>query len=136
MKNIIFALITLASANSFADLFNPNLKGYVVPADISVSFYENLMPGIGPIPDDRRVFFVKAIVEFCHTVNPLKFEIRAQEMATGGYALQLVATDLLVDCFGPTHKQELTYSLPMGVDKNGPFYNAQPIVVQDLGPVF
>lgn len=134
MKTVFLFVLLLAQSKAFA--FDLQLKGYVIPAQISVSYYENLMPIIGKVPEDRRVFFVKAVVEFCRPVNSLEFEVRAQEMGSGGYALQLVSQQLVMDCRGPKTAQELTFPLPMGVDKNGPFYNAQPITVENLGPVY
>lgn len=110
-----------------------------VPAKISVSYYENMMPIIvpdhGPVPADRRVYIVKAVVEFCRTVSSGEFSIQGQKLATGGYILQLVSASPVIDCFGPTHTQELTYGLPLGVDGKGPFYSAEPINVDYLGAV-
>lgn len=132
MKNVILVLASLLTFNANADIVFSNIN---VPAEISVSYYDNQMPLILPGPTDRRVFIVKAVVEFCRTVSADEFSIQATNLPTGGYVLQLVSASVLMDCFGPTHKQELNYGLPIGVNGDGPFYNAQPIVLEFLGTV-
>ncbi|MCB0378361.1 MAG: hypothetical protein KDD33_07700 [Bdellovibrionales bacterium] len=129
--SLIFSLM-LASQSVFAN-FVPTL----IDADFQVEYYRNLMPIVidpgMPTPGVREVYTVTAIVEFCRTVRPEDFRLIVTPVEHY-QNLALVSDEPMIDCFGPTRVQTLTYPLPADV-AGGPFSQTRPAPVKFLGDV-
>lgn len=135
MKSLIALFFVIFSQAGFASDIDLSIN-QPINAEIEVSYYRNLMPRINPDPNhDVRVFTVKAVVEFCRTVSADEFAIVVTEIPAGNLVQLYSKNGPLLDCFGPTHKQTLSYRLPENADKDLPFFSAKFAPIQFRGDV-
>ena len=92
------------------------------------------MPTFGEVPEDRRVFIVKATVEFCINVNSEMFSLVSTDTDAGNLLQLYTKHDVIVDCHGPTRKQTVQLRLPENADRDRPFIIYAP--VKFLGNVY
>lgn len=111
----------------------------LIDAQFEIRYYEDGMPQI--IDNDshsvevRNHYRIEATVEFCRNVDASDFSVSIIELG-GVNLISLHSDDPVVDCFGPTRSQSLTYPLEDNINTHLPFKQVSNVPIIFEGVVF